>query len=94
MWEYFAHDKVKSCIKVVVGIKRKKNTNILPEVCVVKFLFEIFDELISRKIKADMYIDDLNYGGLSDWGEIYAGIQGGEKKKSQLRKKKGFRLFG
>ena len=25
----------------------------------------------SRKIKADMFIDDRNFGGLPDWGTIY-----------------------
>ncbi|MCY1635020.1 BT0820 family HAD-type phosphatase [Marinifilum sp. D737] len=54
---------------------------------------EIFDESISRKIKADMYIDDMNYGGLPDWGEIYEGIQG-RNKNGRSKKKKGFRLFG
>lgn len=37
---------------------------------------EIFDASISRKILADMYIDDRNFGGLPDWGEIYAAISG------------------
>lgn len=37
---------------------------------------EVFDEAVSRKILADMYIDDRNYGGLPDWGEIYASISG------------------
>ena len=32
----------------------------------------------SRKIRADVYIDDRNYGGLPDWGEIYEGISGGQ----------------
>jgi hypothetical protein len=32
---------------------------------------EQFDESISRKIYADVYIDDRNFGGLPDWGEIY-----------------------
>ncbi len=58
---------------------------------------EIFDESISRKIKADMYIDDMNYGGLSDWGEIYAGIVGVDSNgglSSQPKIKNGFaRLF-
>lgn len=27
---------------------------------------------MSRKIKADIYIDDRNIGGIPDWGEIYA----------------------
>ncbi|RUT77890.1 BT0820 family HAD-type phosphatase [Ancylomarina longa] len=32
---------------------------------------EEFDDTISRKIYADLYIDDRNVGGLMDWGEIY-----------------------
>ena len=32
---------------------------------------EKFNETISRKINADIYIDDRNIGGLPDWGEIY-----------------------
>ncbi|MDP4184643.1 MAG: hydrolase [Bacteroidota bacterium] len=32
---------------------------------------EIFDGTMSRKIHADLYIDDCNLGGLPDWGEIY-----------------------
>jgi len=32
---------------------------------------EEFDSSISRKILADMYIDDRNVGGLVPWGEIY-----------------------
>ncbi|MCZ4695203.1 hydrolase [Ancylomarina euxinus] len=37
---------------------------------------EIFDDSISRKINADIYIDDRNFGGLPSWGEIYMHIQG------------------
>ncbi|MGZ2371903.1 BT0820 family HAD-type phosphatase [Ancylomarina sp. YFZ004] len=55
---------------------------------------EIFDDSISRKIKADMYIDDMNYGGLPDWGEIYAGIIGEGSNGGQITRKSGFaRLF-
>ena len=32
---------------------------------------EKFDESISRKINADVYIDDRNVGGFLGWGEIY-----------------------
>ena len=32
---------------------------------------EIFDDSISRKINADIYIDDRNLGGLPNWGTIY-----------------------
>ncbi|MCR9182800.1 MAG: hydrolase [Flavobacteriaceae bacterium] len=32
---------------------------------------EEFDNTQSRKILADIYIDDRNIGGLMEWGEIY-----------------------
>jgi len=32
---------------------------------------EVWNELDSRKILADIYIDDRNLGGLPSWGEIY-----------------------
>lgn len=32
---------------------------------------EEFDPAISRKIHADLFIDDRNVGGLMGWGEIY-----------------------
>ena len=35
---------------------------------------EVFDETISRKIHADIFIDDRNFGGLLAWGEIYQKI--------------------
>lgn len=47
---------------------------------------EVFGENISRKIKADMYIDDMNYGGLPDWGEIYENIGNGKREKQSRLK--------
>ncbi len=32
---------------------------------------EIFDETVSRKINADIFIDDKNVGGFPGWGEIW-----------------------
>jgi hydroxymethylpyrimidine pyrophosphatase-like HAD family hydrolase len=32
---------------------------------------EIFDDSISRKINADIFIDDKNVGGFQGWGEIW-----------------------
>jgi len=57
---------------------------------------EIFENNISRKIKADMYIDDMNYGGLPDWGEIYMNITNSKNDNSKGKKrKKGLaRFFG
>ena len=37
---------------------------------------EIFDESISRKISADIYVDDRNLGGLPNWRNIYFQIIG------------------
>lgn len=45
---------------------------------------EQFDSNVSRKIVADIYIDDRNLGGLPGWGEIYQQIS--QKDKSQTGK--------
>lgn len=51
---------------------------------------EDFDDTISRKILADIFIDDRNIGGLLGWGEIYhkltsnRPLQQSTKKKSRL----------
>lgn len=39
---------------------------------------EVFDETTTRKINADIYIDDRNLGGLPDWGVIYRMVKFGE----------------
>ena len=60
----------------------------------------------SRKIKADLFIDDRNFGGLPDWGTIYHRIRAGKALQSDWShltyeddeedERKGFlsRLFG
>ncbi len=60
---------------------------------------EVMSDTISRKVNADIFIDDRNIGGMIGWGEIYQMLIGIEKtapqvarrqtKKSKL-KKKGF----
>lgn len=35
---------------------------------------EEFDDTVSRKIYADLYIDDRNFGGLPDWEHIFRSI--------------------
>jgi hypothetical protein len=47
---------------------------------------------ISRKIYADIYIDDRNIGGMKDWGEIYQLISNG-KALGDVMPKKGFWSF-
>jgi len=61
---------------------------------------EIYDETMSRKIYADVYIDDRNIGGLPGWGEIWqmlnpqeSGRQA-ELKKITKRKWSFWKLFG
>lgn len=68
---------------------------------------EEFNEHYSRKIKADIFIDDRNIGGLLSWGELYTIIKenisisdycngGVETNVSQVESKRGLiaRLFG
>jgi len=46
---------------------------------------EVLDNSISRKIHADIFIDDRNFGELPDWGKIYFDIINEEP---QIPKKK------
>jgi len=49
---------------------------------------EIYDESLSRKIQADIFIDDRNTGGLRGWGEIYHELSSSPEKASFSNKKK------
>lgn len=51
---------------------------------------EVFDPNISRKIQADIFIDDRNIGGLKGWGEIYHTLvsAGEQKTLKKIRNKK------
>ena len=51
---------------------------------------EKYDNSLSRKIQADIFIDDRNIGGLLGWGEIYQTLSLEFLQKGQLTKiKKG-----
>ncbi|MCH9659412.1 MAG: hydrolase [Bacteroidetes bacterium] len=54
---------------------------------------ENFDEKYSRKVNADLFIDDRNFGGMVSWGEIYQSIIG-EAGSQPLQKKKKKGWFG
>lgn len=43
----------------------------------------------SRKIKADIFIDDRQVGGLPDWGEIYRIISEGKSYRTIIRESQG-----
>jgi len=62
---------------------------------------EIFDETISRKINADIYIDDKNLGGFHSWSVVWQMLnpfelqeQEAEKRIVSARKNIFKRLFG
>jgi len=54
---------------------------------------EEFDPRVSRKINADVFIDDRNIGGLLGWGEIYQQIINEEPEHLKPTKKKGLFSF-
>ncbi len=52
---------------------------------------EIFDDKYSRKINADLFIDDRNFGGMVSWGEIYQSIIGEDQPPAPpVKRKKGW----
>lgn len=58
----------------------------------MSFPEEDYDTSYSRKINADIFIDDRNIGGMKSWGEIYQEIIG-ELSPQKLSKKKGWFNF-
>lgn len=56
---------------------------------------EKYDENISRKIAADIFIDDRNVGGFIGWGNVYKELMGEEMANQNMYQKKGFlsRIF-
>jgi hydroxymethylpyrimidine pyrophosphatase-like HAD family hydrolase len=48
---------------------------------------EKFDDTRSRKIHADLFIDDRNIGGILGWGEIYQMITNEEPDLKSVQKK-------
>ncbi len=58
---------------------------------------EIFDETVSRKIDADIYIDDKNLGGFPGWSEVWQIIFPYDLQEKMAEKrvlKSGRSLFG
>ncbi len=51
---------------------------------------EIFEDKYSRKINADVFIDDRNIGGMLGWGEIYQTLIKEEIPKPKKKKKNWF----
>jgi len=53
---------------------------------------EIFEGKVSRKINADLFIDDRNIGGMLGWGEIYRKITNDPTAKVPKKKRSFWRL--
>ncbi len=51
---------------------------------------EVFEDKYSRKINADIFIDDRNIGGMLGWGEIYQTLIKEEIPKPKKKKKNWF----
>ena len=54
---------------------------------------EEYDPKKSRKINADLFIDDRNVGGFYGWGEIYQLLSDSDNPLSLPKKKRFFGLF-
>ncbi len=54
---------------------------------------EDYDSKKSRKINADLFIDDRNIGGFYGWGEIYQLLSESDNPLSLPKKKRFFGLF-
>lgn len=48
---------------------------------------EMFDETVSRKINADIYIDDKNIGGFPGWSEIWQLLNPFEIQQQEIEKR-------
>lgn len=48
---------------------------------------EVFDDSISRKINADIYIDDRNIGGFPGWSEIWQMLNPYELQQTEMERK-------
>lgn len=65
LWTY------RSGIKLEEAVNFCKDNGIVFYAVNKSFSEEEYDESISRKIHADLFIDDRNIGGFIGWGEVY-----------------------
>jgi len=84
LWTYRSGLRLEECVEFCKsnGIQFYAVNKSFPE--------EQFDYTKSRKIHADLFIDDRNIGGVLGWGEIYQMLTDSEPNLSQKKCKKGF----
>lgn len=82
LWTYRAGEELEDAIKFCrdKGIEFYAINRNYPE--------EKYTDEISRKILADIYIDDRNFGGMPNWTDIYYTLHPEEKKEDEQAKKK------
>jgi hydroxymethylpyrimidine pyrophosphatase-like HAD family hydrolase len=87
LWTYRCEDKLDEAVKFCEdnGIKFYAINKSFPE--------EEYTNNISRKINADLFIDDRNIGGFYGWGEIYQLLTNSDVKSLGYKKKKSFLDF-
>lgn len=85
LWTYRDGESLKEAVKFCKknGIEFYAVNKSYPE--------EVYTDEISRKINADIFIDDRNIGGFLGWGQIYRELLGVDDELQRLKeKKKGF----
>ncbi|OUR94427.1 hydrolase [Flavobacteriales bacterium 34_180_T64] len=87
LWTY------RSGLRLEEAVQFCKNHGITFYAVNKSFPEEQFDYSKSRKIYADLFIDDRNIGGVLGWGEVYQMITNETPDKKALKKKKGFFRF-
>jgi len=87
LWTY------RSGVKLDEAVKFCEDNGIVFYAVNKSFPEEQFDYTKSRKIYADLFIDDRNIGGVLGWGEIYQMITKKEPDMSAYTKRKGLFSF-
>ncbi|WP_299228609.1 BT0820 family HAD-type phosphatase [uncultured Psychroserpens sp.] len=87
LWTYRSGDKLDESVQFCRdnGIEFYAVNQSFPE--------EKYDNKVSRKIYADIYIDDRNIGGILGWGEVYQLIANEELNIKNNKPKKGLFSF-
>ena len=87
LWTYRCGEKLDEAVKFCEehGIRFYAVNKSFPE--------EEYTSDISRKINADIFIDDRNVGGFLGWGEIYQLLTNSDAKPLEYKKKKSFLDF-
>ena len=87
LWTYRCGDKLDEAVEFCKenGVNFYAVNSSFPE--------EQYNDNVSRKIHADLFIDDRNIGGVLGWGEIYQMITNEKPQTNQKKTNKGLFAF-